>query len=159
MVGIEDYAAARLAVLSDCMGDTYTGILLRKAFSSAITPIISEHIILPTLTTSIMCDKEDTKASNDIKPIPTNQSVDVSVGLKDVNLSNAELEIENALVNYVLETNEEKRFVRKLDLIMMPTLWFMYILAYIDRQNIVCIFFKSDDTKCQAHKYFRETPR
>lgn len=52
-------------------------------------------------------------------------------------LSEEQLELERALQNYVPDTEAEKRLVRKLDWYMMPALWFMYILAYIDRQNIV----------------------
>ncbi|KAI1440229.1 allantoate permease [Annulohypoxylon stygium] len=51
-------------------------------------------------------------------------------------LSEEQLELERALQNYVPDTEAEKRLVRKLDWYMMPALWFMYILAYIDRQNI-----------------------
>ncbi|KAJ0327587.1 hypothetical protein COL922a_013449 [Colletotrichum nupharicola] len=53
-----------------------------------------------------------------------------------VNLSEHELELEQALQNYVPDSEAEKALVRKLDMYMGPTLWFMYILAYIDRQNI-----------------------
>ncbi|KAI8238796.1 putative transporter [Colletotrichum sp. SAR 10_98] len=53
-----------------------------------------------------------------------------------VNLSEHELELEQALQNYVPDSAAEKALVRKLDMYMGPTLWFMYILAYIDRQNI-----------------------
>ena len=49
-----------------------------------------------------------------------------------------EAELEYALSNYVPDSAAEKRLVRKLDMVTMPTLWIMYILAYIDRQNIVC---------------------
>lgn len=56
-----------------------------------------------------------------------------------VELSEHDLQLEQALQNYVPGCDAEKKLVRKLDLFMMPTLWFMYILAYIDRQNIVSI--------------------
>lgn len=52
-------------------------------------------------------------------------------------LSEEQLELERALRDYVPDTEAEKRLVRKLDWYMLPALWFMYILAYIDRQNIV----------------------
>lgn len=42
-----------------------------------------------------------------------------------------------ALQNYVPDTIEEKRLVRKVDLILLPCLWWMYVLAYLDRGNIV----------------------
>lgn len=35
------------------------------------------------------------------------------------------------LANYVPDTEEEKRLVRKIDLYLMPILWIMYILNYI----------------------------
>lgn len=37
---------------------------------------------------------------------------------------------------YVPGTEEEKRLVRKIDLHLMPILWVMYILNYIDRTNV-----------------------
>jgi hypothetical protein len=37
---------------------------------------------------------------------------------------------------YIPGTEEEKRLVRKIDLHLMPTLWVMYILNYIDRTNV-----------------------
>lgn len=36
-------------------------------------------------------------------------------------------------------TKLEKRLVLKLDLILLPVLWWMYILAYIDRGNVVSL--------------------
>ena len=42
-----------------------------------------------------------------------------------------------ALENYVPDTNEEKKLVRKIDWLLLPCLWWMYILAYLDRGNIV----------------------
>lgn len=44
-----------------------------------------------------------------------------------------------ALQNYVPGTDEEKRLVRKVDLILLPCLWWMYVLAYLDRGNIVSV--------------------
>jgi hypothetical protein len=44
------------------------------------------------------------------------------------------------LRNYVPDTAEEKRLVRKVDMFMVPTLWFMCVLAYVDRNNIVSNF-------------------
>ncbi|KAJ4246338.1 hypothetical protein NW762_013689 [Fusarium torreyae] len=41
-----------------------------------------------------------------------------------------------ALANYVPDTGEEKRLVRKIDLTLLPCLWWMYVLAYLDRGNI-----------------------
>lgn len=41
-----------------------------------------------------------------------------------------------ALQQYVPNTPEEKRLVRKVDFMLLPILWFMYILAHLDRSNI-----------------------
>ncbi|KLT38881.1 MFS general substrate transporter [Cutaneotrichosporon oleaginosum] len=45
-------------------------------------------------------------------------------------------EIEAAASEYVPGSVEEKRLVRKIDLHLLPTLWVMYILNYLDRTNI-----------------------
>jgi len=50
-------------------------------------------------------------------------------------LSN-EPELAEALRNYVPQSAEEKKLVRKIDLFLMPMLWIMYILNYVDRTNI-----------------------
>lgn len=49
-------------------------------------------------------------------------------------------ELALALRNYVPDTPEEKRLVRKIDMILLPCLWWMYILAYLDKGNIVSCF-------------------
>ncbi|RJE26396.1 Major Facilitator Superfamily [Aspergillus sclerotialis] len=41
-----------------------------------------------------------------------------------------------ALRNYVPGSKEEKRLVRKLDMWMIPMLWWMCVLCYLDRNNI-----------------------
>jgi hypothetical protein len=48
-----------------------------------------------------------------------------------------EIELQQALKNYVPETDAEKKLRRKIDLRLMPILWVMYVLNYIDRTNIV----------------------
>lgn len=53
------------------------------------------------------------------------------------NGSPQDAEILAALESYVPGTAEEKRLVRKIDFILLPLLWWMYILAYLDRGNIV----------------------
>lgn len=78
----------------------------------------------------------------DIKPVISGPAASVVLGeteLVKVEMSSENLEMENALRDYVPDTDAEKRLVRKLDMFMMPTLWIMYILAYIDRQNIVSL--------------------
>jgi hypothetical protein len=65
-------------------------------------------------------------------------AADVADGYTEkLNLSEYDLKLQRALESYVPGSGAEKRLLRKLDLYMMPSLWFMYILAYIDRQNIV----------------------
>lgn len=44
-----------------------------------------------------------------------------------------------ALQNYIPDTDAEKKLVRKVDLFMVPMLWWMCILCYLDRNNIVSI--------------------
>ena len=62
--------------------------------------------------------------------------------LKETKVSANELSLEDAeivaaLQSYVPGTSEERRLVRKADIILLPLLWWMYILAYLDRGNIV----------------------
>lgn len=44
-----------------------------------------------------------------------------------------------ALQQYTPDSAEEKRLVRKIDMVLLPVLWWMYILAYLDRGNIVSL--------------------
>jgi hypothetical protein len=37
---------------------------------------------------------------------------------------------------YIPDTDQEKRLVRKIDKRLMPMLWVMYVMNYIDRTNI-----------------------
>jgi hypothetical protein len=48
-------------------------------------------------------------------------------------------ELAVALANYVPDTAEERRLVRKIDFTLLPCLWWMYVLAYLDRGNIVSL--------------------
>ncbi|KAF5566565.1 major facilitator superfamily transporter [Fusarium napiforme] len=45
-------------------------------------------------------------------------------------------ELTIALANYVPDTAEERRLIRKIDFTLLPCLWWMYVLAYLDRGNI-----------------------
>ncbi|KAF4950354.1 hypothetical protein FSARC_13218 [Fusarium sarcochroum] len=45
-------------------------------------------------------------------------------------------EIVSAFQSYVPGTAEERQLVRKADMVLLPLLWWMYILAYLDRGNI-----------------------
>lgn len=51
-----------------------------------------------------------------------------------------ELEIQLAIQNYVPNTEAEKKLVRKIDMHLIPVLWIMYVLNYVDRTNIVSSF-------------------
>jgi hypothetical protein len=46
-------------------------------------------------------------------------------------------ELANALREYTPGSPEEKKLVKKIDFFLMPMLWIMYILNYVDRMNIV----------------------
>ncbi|KAK7224910.1 hypothetical protein V2G26_012913 [Clonostachys chloroleuca] len=71
------------------------------------------------------------------KDAKANDLVDVEYGNAiKTNISAEEMELQQALSDYVPGSDAEKRLVRKIDFIMMPAVWLMYILAYIDRQNI-----------------------
>lgn len=52
-----------------------------------------------------------------------------------------ELELQQAIKDYVPNTEAEKKLVRKIDLHLIPILWIMYVLNYIDRTNIVSYIF------------------
>ncbi|ELR08204.1 hypothetical protein VC83_08032 [Pseudogymnoascus destructans] len=43
-----------------------------------------------------------------------------------------EIKLQEALSNSVPDTGAEKKLVRKIDMHLMPTLWIMYILNYVD---------------------------
>jgi hypothetical protein len=49
-------------------------------------------------------------------------------------------ELAIALQSYTPGTDEEKRLVRKIDFVLLPCLWWMYVLAYLDRGNVVSLF-------------------
>jgi hypothetical protein len=40
---------------------------------------------------------------------------------------------EELIAAYVPDTEEEKALVRKIDLYLLPTIWLMYLLSYMDR--------------------------
>jgi hypothetical protein len=70
--------------------------------------------------------KNDLPESTDMKHITTSSAVP---DLQDASFED--------ISSYVPDTDAEKRLVRKLDLLMLPTLWLMCVLAYVDRNNIV----------------------
>jgi hypothetical protein len=53
-----------------------------------------------------------------------------------------EVELQQRLRDYIPNTDAEKKLVRKIDLRLMPILWIMYILNYVDRTNIVSSTFQ-----------------
>ena len=57
--------------------------------------------------------------------------------MKPSHLSAEDEEMAVELANYVPDTIEEKRLVRKVDFVLLPCLWWMYVLAYLDRGNVV----------------------
>jgi hypothetical protein len=72
-----------------------------------------------------MTETEKTQVEmNDLKPGDTNAVLE-------------DHELAEALRNFVPGTAEEKKLVRKIDFYLMPILWVMYILNYVDRTNIV----------------------
>ena len=46
-------------------------------------------------------------------------------------------EVEVALRQYVPDGPVEKKMLRKVDLFQLPMLWFMCVMSYVDRNNIV----------------------
>ena len=64
-------------------------------------------------------------------------TVEMTETKKDVLVDDDTHELAEAIRNYVPHSAEEKKLVRKIDLFLMPILWIMYILNYIDRTNIV----------------------
>ncbi|KAE8163308.1 major facilitator superfamily domain-containing protein [Aspergillus tamarii] len=59
---------------------------------------------------------------------------DVEGNMKDV--SSHEIENVNATETVSFTPEEEKALVRKIDLTLLPTIWIMYLLSYLDRTNI-----------------------
>ncbi|KAJ6020471.1 hypothetical protein N7540_005975 [Penicillium herquei] len=45
-------------------------------------------------------------------------------------------EIEHATIDVTFSPEEEKALVRKIDLMLLPVIWIMYLLSYMDRTNI-----------------------
>lgn len=68
-----------------------------------------------------------------------------------------DLDLDLALRNYAPDTKEEKQLVRKVDLWMIPMLWWMCVLCYVDRNNIVSIPFTFRSIKGRSKVPFRLT--
>lgn len=77
-------------------------------------------------------DEAQSTSSNKVAMEPTSRkSMFANVDAHD------DPEMAIAFNNYVPGTEDEKKVVRKIDFILLPCLWWMYILAYLDRGNIV----------------------
>jgi hypothetical protein len=70
---------------------------------------------------------------------PAVQAADAGSTHDHKQLSGDDAERAVALEQYVPGSAEEKRLVRKLDFILLPWLWWLYILAYLDRGNVVSL--------------------
>ncbi|KAH8593025.1 putative vitamin H transporter [Bisporella sp. PMI_857] len=81
--------------------------------------------------------------------------IEMDAGATKSGVTAEELEIQQALRNYVPGTEAEKKLRRKIDLHLMPILWIMYILNYIDRTNIgnARIAGMDVDLKLDAQRY------
>jgi len=49
------------------------------------------------------------------------------------NVGTKDLGMHTAINGYVPGSEEEKKLVRKIDLYLLPTIWIMYLLSYVDR--------------------------
>lgn len=67
----------------------------------------------------------------------TTAHVELDSAISKGGVSAEQIELQQALRNYVPETDAEKKLRRKIDMRLMPILWVMYVLNYIDRTNIV----------------------
>ncbi|KAI1378852.1 major facilitator superfamily domain-containing protein [Hypoxylon crocopeplum] len=80
-------------------------------------------------------DKKTTSVENVVEPVDSVLVGDQKLH-SDLSEDDAELGVAAALREYVPGTTAEKRLVRKIDLVLLPTLWWLYILAYLDRGNV-----------------------
>ena len=83
-----------------------------------------------------MLDKTGTITMGQMSVIDSFWREDLKAGVDNAPAV-ADPEMAEALRNYVPGTPEECKLVRKIDLYLMPILWIMYILNYVDRTNIV----------------------
>lgn len=49
------------------------------------------------------------------------------------NFERAKSDIQESDNGYIEGTDEEKRLVRKIDIMLLPTIFLMYLLSYMDR--------------------------
>ncbi len=100
---------------------------IRRKFP-ALDHLVSSQVTNPLFYTTMASDlKKDNLGQVEMDDFPT----------KEVEVNPEELELQQAIRNYVPNTDAEKKLVRKIDLHLIPILWIMYILNYVDRTNIV----------------------
>jgi Ni,Fe-hydrogenase I large subunit len=88
---------------------------------------------------------------------PSNEKVSPSIHIREGEAA----AIIAALESYVPGTAEVKRLVRRIDFVLLPILWWMYILAHLDRSNIANAnaagmsedLGLSDNRKCQIARH------
>ncbi|KAI1262803.1 major facilitator superfamily domain-containing protein [Xylariaceae sp. FL1019] len=58
-----------------------------------------------------------------------------TVEVEAVNLMDPNIQ-RDLIESYVPDSEEERKLVRKIDLYLLPTIWLMYLLSYVDRSSI-----------------------
>jgi len=97
---------------------------------------LSSHFI--TLSLRLQVPSGASSAFTNAKMVDLFDAKDESPEMREYQIpDNVDSELAEAVRNYVPGTAEERKLVRKIDLFLMPTLWIMYILNYVDRTNIV----------------------
>lgn len=66
-----------------------------------------------------------------------NGETEVIANLTKYTIGDEHDKVIECLRNYVPDSPEEKRLIRKVDMFLIPMLWLMCVLAYLDRNNIV----------------------
>ena len=91
--------------------------------------------------------REFGKGGKDLSVAPANKVISHEVNEGEVIVLDGSLrgqhgfsgdEVETALHRYAPNTALEKKMLRKVDLSLIPMLWLMCVMAYVDRNNIVC---------------------
>lgn len=99
----------------------------------------SSTFILDTFSTlklrQVMAAVVNEEAHHDAKQTPSIKQV----ASNTPGFDERDEQLELALANYVPGTDLEKKLVRKVDWYMIPTLWAMCVLCFLNRNNIVSI--------------------
>lgn len=114
--------------------------------------LVLRQIILTRLLYSISSYSRFTPRSQWRAKVKTSQSLsNVSQKtLQMARLSSLEMQVADdeeltiALANYVPDTVEERHLVRNIDFTLLPCLCWMYVLACLDRGNIVSLLVNRD---------------